>query len=605
MIEQNDNIIDFGEEATERAKCSHVSIQHIDKIYSKSEKAVWGFDLDIKPQEFIVIVGPSGCGKSTTLRMIAGFEEITSGNLFIDGEYANYKPSKDRKMAMVFQSYALYPQMTVYENIAFPLKINKYKQIKTDKRYLTLLKANELLGEEHRAKTKNVLISSDNTALTKMKKKPFVMTTLGISDEVYAQILNAEELLKTDNFGGINELISANSAEMAEIKSGYEKDGQTLNDNGEVYLNGEPVYIYAKLDKAEIEKRVFHAAEILNLGEYLDRLPKQLSGGQMQRVALGRAIVKDVPLFLMDEPLSNLDAKLRMSMRSEIVKLHNRLGATVIYVTHDQTEAMTMATKVVVMSKGFIQQIDTPDKCYNEPNNMFVANFLGAPSINFIDATYDNGKLVLGEKCSHALSRDLVSAHDEYYKNLLARIDDKLVALEEGRVEEVEEFLKRIKSSKLQHQYSHKADEKKKGIRKIIDFVKNFKFGKKKGEEEAVALINGLRAELDELKRQANEQAVSAHPLVVGIRPERIKVTKEQQKEDETNFVFKTKTGVCELLGADYYINLNFLDKDFVSKTDVNTHFNMGDDVYVSFDINDILIFDSITGERLAKVIRK
>ena len=245
-----------------------VSLKHIDKIYDNNVQAVFDFNLDIKKHEFIVFVGPSGCGKSTTLRMIVGFEDITKGELYIDNEFCNDKSPKNRDIAMVFQSYALYPHMSVYDNMAFGLKIRK-------------------------------------------------------------------------------------------------------------------------MPKFEIDKRVHEAAKILQIEEYLDRKPKALSGGQRQRVALGRAIVRNAKVFLMDEPLSNLDAKLRVQMRSEIIKLHEALGATTIYVTHDQTEAMTMATRIVVMNKGRIQQIGTPIEIYNHPANLFVAGFIGSPAMNFLKVKFD------------------------------------------------------------------------------------------------------------------------------------------------------------------------------------------------------------------------
>ncbi|MDY0100912.1 MAG: ATP-binding cassette domain-containing protein, partial [Bacilli bacterium] len=218
---------------------SYVSLRGIDKVYDNKVQAVFDFNLDIAKKEFVVFVGPSGCGKSTTLRMIAGLEEITAGELWIDGEYSNDRAPKDRDIAMVFQSYALYPHMSVYDNMAFGLKIRRFPQ-------------------------------------------------------------------------------------------------------------------------AEIDRRVKEAARILEIEELLQRKPKALSGGQRQRVALGRAIVRNAKVFLMDEPLSNLDAKLRVQMRSEIIKLHEELGATTIYVTHDQTEAMTMATRIVVMKAGYIQQVGSP-----------------------------------------------------------------------------------------------------------------------------------------------------------------------------------------------------------------------------------------------------
>ena len=242
-----------------------VTLKHVYKVYDGSVRAVNDFDLEIKDKEFVVFVGPSGCGKSTTLRMIAGLEEITAGQLYIDGELMNEVEPKNRDIAMVFQSYALYPHMTVYENMAFGLKLRH-------------------------------------------------------------------------------------------------------------------------TPKDEIDRRVKAAAEILEISELLTRKPKALSGGQRQRVALGRTIVRDPKVFLLDEPLSNLDAKLRVSMRSEITKLHERLQTTFIYVTHDQTEAMTMGNRIVVMKDGFIQQADTPITLFEDPSNLFVATFLGSPQMNIVDA---------------------------------------------------------------------------------------------------------------------------------------------------------------------------------------------------------------------------
>ena len=242
-----------------------VTLRHVYKVYDGGVRAVNDFDLDIKDKEFVVFVGPSGCGKSTTLRMIAGLEEITAGQLYIDGELMNEVEPKNRDIAMVFQSYALYPHMTVYDNMAFGLKLRH-------------------------------------------------------------------------------------------------------------------------TPKDEIDRRVKEAAEILEISDLLSRKPKALSGGQRQRVALGRTIVRQPKVFLLDEPLSNLDAKLRVSMRSEITKLHEKLGTTFIYVTHDQTEAMTMGNRIVVMKGGFIQQADTPITLFEDPCNLFVATFLGSPQMNIVEA---------------------------------------------------------------------------------------------------------------------------------------------------------------------------------------------------------------------------
>ena len=261
-----------------------LNLKNIYKKYPNSDHySVEDFNLDIKDKEFIVFVGPSGCGKSTTLRMIAGLEDITEGTASIDGTVVNDVAPKDRDIAMVFQNYALYPHMTVYDNMAFGLKLRKYS-------------------------------------------------------------------------------------------------------------------------KEDIEKRVNEAAEILGLKEFLQRKPADLSGGQRQRVAMGRAIVRDAKVFLMDEPLSNLDAKLRVSMRAEIAKIHRRIGATTIYVTHDQTEAMTLADRIVIMSAtknpagtgtiGRVEQIGTPQEVYNNPVNKFVAGFIGSPAMNFFEVTLEDGRLV-------------------------------------------------------------------------------------------------------------------------------------------------------------------------------------------------------------------
>ena len=253
----------------EEKDMSGLLLKGINKVYPSGVQAVFNFCLDIRDKEFIVLVGPSGCGKSTTLRMIAGLEEISSGELYIDGKLVNDVVPKDRDIAMVFQNYALYPHMSVYDNMAFGLKLRK-------------------------------------------------------------------------------------------------------------------------VPKEIIDQKVKAAAEILGITDYLSRKPKALSGGQRQRVALGRTIVREPKVFLLDEPLSNLDAKLRASMRTEISKLHTRLATTFIYVTHDQVEAMTMGTRIVVMKDGFMQQVDTPQNLYDYPVNLFVAGFIGTPQMNF----FKDSKLV-------------------------------------------------------------------------------------------------------------------------------------------------------------------------------------------------------------------
>jgi len=292
-----------------------LQLKDINKIYPNGVQAVFDFNLSIKDKEFIVFVGPSGCGKSTTLRMIAGLEEITSGELFIDEEMVNDKAPKDRNIAMVFQSYALYPHMSVYDNMAFGLKLRK-------------------------------------------------------------------------------------------------------------------------MPKDQIEEKVNQAAEVLGLSPYLDRKPKALSGGQRQRVALGRAIVRNAKVFLMDEPLSNLDAKLRVQMRGELIKLHNKIETTTIYVTHDQIEAMTMASRIVVMKDGYIMQVGSPKEIYDHPNNMFVAGFIGTPPMNFIHGRVNKEGIFTAGKHTIEIPQDkfeIVKYHKMIEKDIVLGIrpedihDDQVV----------------------------------------------------------------------------------------------------------------------------------------------------------------------------------
>lgn len=292
-----------------------VQLINICKVYPSGVKAVSDFNLDIQDKEFIVFVGPSGCGKSTTLRMIAGLEDISSGELYIDGRLVNDVVPKDRDIAMVFQNYALYPHMTVYDNMAFGLKLRK-------------------------------------------------------------------------------------------------------------------------MPRDQIDARVKEAARILGIEQYLSRKPKALSGGQKQRVALGRAIVREPKVFLLDEPLSNLDAKLRAQMRTEITKLHNRLATTFIYVTHDQIEAMTMGTRIVVMKDGFMQQVDTPQNLYDFPVNQFVAGFIGTPQMNFFDAFLE----VNGKKVSVVFGKDKITlpeAKSSKIIDLIKVADEKIPVILGVRPEDI------------------------------------------------------------------------------------------------------------------------------------------------------------------------
>jgi multiple sugar transport system ATP-binding protein len=495
-----------------------ISLVDVNKIYPNHVQAVYDFNLNIKQHEFIVLVGPSGCGKSTTLRMIAGLESITSGDLFIDGLYANELPPKDRDIAMVFQSYALYPHMTVYENMAFGLKVNHVK-------------------------------------------------------------------------------------------------------------------------KEEIDKRVIEAAKILQITDYLNRKPSALSGGQMQRVALGRAIVRNSKVFLMDEPLSNLDAKLRVQMRSEIVRLHKVLNATTIYVTHDQTEAMTMATRIVVMNKGHIQQIGTPSEIYNRPVNIFVATFIGSPAMNILPSILDGSRLSIDGTFAIDLKPDISEIVKKFYEeqrklvegeiankkdSLYATFKDaksfkhlKNSAVSSTNNSNLSDSIVKIKAEAARYINSlekgflddgfakytegtlksiESVDEIKESFAKIDaiyeSYLKEYIFAVSvsKNEELASLLEQDKKLETIDLKKPFN--------LVFGIRPEDMHdaISHENKLKYEESDM---KVSVAELLGHEYYLHFDVPSGELVSKNTAARVLDTGDIVKLFFNKEKIHLFDPITQKRI------
>ena len=478
---------------------SFVSLVDINKIYPNNVQAVFDFNLDIEKHDFVALVGPSGCGKSTTLRMIAGLEEISTGQLFINRIYSNYLESKDRDIAMVFQSYALYPQLTVYDNIGFGLTIRK------------------------------------------------------------------EPLPQLD------------------------KEGKPVLDE-----NGNVVKVVRHYTKKEIEERVFKAADILDLGKYLDRRPKELSGGQMQRVALGRAIVRNAQIFLMDEPLSNLDAKLRVQMRSEIVKIHEEVGATTIYVTHDQTEAMTMANKIVVMNKGFIQQVGAPMDVYENPKNKFVATFIGTPPMNILKGIYKDGVVSLNNGLSFEITSDQIRKHDEFYIKKMTYIRDEISNIERDRdllyarkillgltgntiVEEENVVNKKVRFEK---------------IKKLIKKIKNNSEAKRVAEQ---AEIDEIIKKLTDIIDIYNHDLSNPHEIEVGIRPEHIYL-KENAKENCSE-AFTIHTNIVEILGSEFvaYATSNGEKITLKIQDPIKSHH----DYEVVFNKGRVHLFDLVSTENI------
>ncbi len=511
-----------------------VVLKHIDKIYPNHVQAVYDFNLSIKPHEFIVLVGPSGCGKSTTLRMIAGLEEISDGYLYIDKVVANHLESKDRNIAMVFQSYALYPNMSVYDNIAFGLKVKK-------------------------------------------------------------------------------------------------------------------------MPKEEIDKRVFAAAEMLDLGPYLDRRPKELSGGQMQRVALGRAIVRDAKVFLMDEPLSNLDAKLRVQTRSKIVKIHRDVGATTVYVTHDQTEAMTMADRIVVMNHGFIQQIGTPKEVYRNPKNLFVAAFIGTPPMNTFKAEISENKVVCSDGQSFLLPESKLKACNDFYAKKANSMKDlrRYCALLENKIieNELNQETDEAKLMKTLDDYAKDyplftnvfdtmkdilGDEsikpsirRKKALKAyqeayyvLLSITKRIKsasstsfnkveaplkkeekksflslFRKKKEENANPSLpsLDSIKAEFMRLESVYEADKKEKKNAFFGIRPENVHLY-EEKNENRTS-ALEAEVSFSELLGSEYLVYLSLLGANVIMKLGNNKELKIGEKVKVCFDLDELAIFDEESGE--------
>jgi len=530
---------------TDESVNGFVVLKDINKVYGNRVQAVFNFNLSVDKNEFIVLVGPSGCGKSTTLRMIAGLEEITDGKLYIDNVLANYLESKDRDIAMVFQSYALYPNMSVYDNIGFGLQVRG-------------------------------------------------------------------------------------------------------------------------LPKDEIKKRVFKAAEILDLGGYLDRKPKELSGGQMQRVALGRAIVRDAKLFLMDEPLSNLDAKLRVQMRSEIVKLHRNIGATTIYVTHDQTEAMTMADRIVIMNKGLVQQIGSPIEVYNNPANVFVATFIGNPPMNVFKADISDNRVYSGEQFiklpagvleryqAHITARRVFFADllekarlteekqllqdisllvksvkkmlSEQAKTEYISIVNRVSAVAQGKgfinfgQEQAQSYLNDAEAGNISVILSNLAEIEKlikntdlavagllkevdssnmRAVKKDVTVVKKQKiftkikslFTKKQAEE---TLEEENLRKINEYLASYQDETVMTNALV-GIRPEDVYF--EGTFNGNGSNAITTRAELVELLGSEFCMHVNMFGVNVIVKRSVRDVVSSGEQVKLCLDMDKIKIFDPVSGK--------
>jgi len=521
---------------------STLLLRGINKVYPNNVQAVFDFNLEIKDKEFIVFVGPSGCGKSTTLRMVAGLEEITYGELYIDGKLVNDVVPKNRDIAMVFQSYALYPHMTVYNNMSFALELRKLPMplyVEEENEEVQRLEArnNELWSEIAKI-DKKFKKDQNNFDILKPRYAYFDEISENINKinslkhpligrDQYTIALTKKAIVKLN--GEIEKYKDMLSKPMDDNKAKIVNDGinqrlfkiSSLEKNLE-YLETHdvPLTKLRHLTKREIALEINKAAANIDLVKYLYRKPAALSGGQRQRVALGRAIVRKPKVFLMDEPLSNLDAKLRVQTRSEITKIHKRVGATTIYVTHDQTEAMTMADRIVVMKDGYIQQVGTPTEVYTNPENMFVAGFIGNPAMNFVNCTVSGNELVVNKFVSD--SNDLLSV----------KADDKVIKI------------------KIPKQY--------------MPLLKEYE-----GKE-----------------------------VVFGIRPEDIYIKGDKNNEAPSE-ALKVTCDFSELLGYESVLYSYLSGQKIIIKTSSKNRVNAGDQYEICFDVNKMYFFDKETTLRI------
>ena len=563
-----------------------LSIKDLQKVYPNGEQAVYNFNLDIARKEFIVIVGPSGCGKSTTLRMIAGLEDVSEGEIFADGELLNYKPSKDRKIAIVFQSYALYPQMTVYDNIAFPLAMNKHPFNVVDTAALAAKTVGKLAQELSEENIRQAY--RDANKKNELKLPAWEQIAVKFSVDEHSAKLFIKLVKEGLKNGNLTDYICSRCAEeLAQATAKHKEAGHSLNENCEVVdTQGNVLTEQRNMTAFEIKKKVFETSAILDLDAYLDKYPRELSGGQMQRVALGRAIVKNVPLFMMDEPLSNLDAKLRLTMRSEIVKIHNRIGATTIYVTHDQAEAMTMASRIVVMSRGFVQQVGTPEEIYDNPSNLFVAKFIGSPAINVMQAHYNGtDALEMGDGVRLTLPGGIKNIHDDFYGALASKFTSMM---ENFGKDEAEEILK-IQSA-LSMQAKKRAVQAADGKKKLKSLFAKKTEGARYSEEILACQT---------MTKQAENALTETHPLLVCIRPEKIDLRLYTEGETIAENETLVTASLCELLGAEYFVHIDFAGHEIVAHFPTGTKIKAGDRFVMKFDGQSIMLFDPITGGRL------
>lgn len=520
-------------------------------------------NMEIEDNGFVTLLGPSGCGKTTTLRMIAGLETPTEGKIMFDDEVIfdskegiNIPPSK-RRVGFLFQNYALWPHMTVYQNITMGLQELKGNFPVIDSDYIRYNRLAEIVFKIAEIK------KYYSYSLDKHKKVVKDKVLLFIIDGFKISLNSAKEVFALNYYGLTDEQCLAVAeakkqeylAKAEQIKAKLAQKGIDLNAEGQHVVNGEVVYKVRKLDKEEIDLRVRHSARIVHIGEFMDRYPAELSGGQQQRVAIARTLAPGPKIIFMDEPLSNLDAKLRLEMRSELKRLHVETGSTFVYVTHDQQEAMTLASKICLINNGVIQQYEAPLEVYGRPTNLFVADFIGSPSINFIE----------------------VKAKQKGADIAIEMLDGIKAVFKPSEPLNLDEEAKKRDEILAQKAQEKELAAKQKG------YVE---------KENAVRRFNYSFAKTTGVVFSEDEYEVSEDTYVIGIRPEFIKTVEGKGIQAEVYSALPT--------GSETTVKLKIGDYILTSVIYGGVDYKIGDKINVEFATSNILLFDRVSSNLLS-----
>ncbi len=529
-----------------------IRLEHVTKRWGKFY-AVDDLNLVIKDNDFVTLLGPSGCGKTTTLRMIAGLETPTSGKISIGDRVVfdstngiNVPPNK-RKVGFLFQNYALWPNMTVYQNISFGLKNIKEELPEFDFEAKEASKLIEILQDKETLKT-NIEESKDKSGKLDIKK-----AQLRLIDTYIISKFTADKLLALKDDTAMGALLDESKKKLEERKAALANEGQTLDSEFHILKDGKVVKSVRKLTAEEIDLSVRRVSRLVKIGMFMDRYPAELSGGQQQRVAIARTLAPEPSVLFMDEPLSNLDAKLRLEMRYELQRLHVNTGSTFVYVTHDQMEAMTLATRICLMNNGVLQQYDPPLDVYNMPNNLFVADFVGNPSVNFIDA---QGQI----KEDGSVSLKMLNGRDFTFKPAKAFDFD---AWYKNRDEQKLAFETQEKEKMSHHGYVEKSNKDE--------------------------YFNYHIAKVDETELQDEIPRIDKQSFVIGVRPECIDIVENGSISGEIFGAMPT--------GMESTIKINIDDFLLTGVIFGNSRFQIGSKVNFAINTDRIMLFDAISGK--------